>query len=82
MEPAYIIFSGINGAGKTTLYKSGMWKTASTPSSLYRVNPDEIIRACNLDANNRTDQLKAGRIAVREITTHFDVLFSRSKIPC
>ena len=71
MCPVYIIFAGINGAGKTTLFKSGLWKTETTPFELQSVNPDEIIKSKNLRENDKRDQLEAGKIAVREIQAHF-----------
>lgn len=71
MQPTYIIFAGINGAGKTTLFKSNMWETMETPTKLFRVNPDEIAKEKHLDANNESDQLLAGKIAVKEIKAHF-----------
>ena len=72
MTPTYIIFAGINGAGKTTLFKSHMWESGAMPSKLYRVNPDEILIENNLDANSKSDQLTAGKIAIREIESHFE----------
>lgn len=71
MQPTYIIFAGINGAGKTTLFKSNMWETIETPTKLFLVNPDEIAKEKHLDANNESDQLLAGKIAVKEIKAHF-----------
>ena len=71
MCPVYIIFAGINGAGKTTLFKSDLWKTEAIPKAVYRVNPDEIIKARKFDANEKQDQLRAGKIAVRMINAYF-----------
>ena len=72
MQPTYIIFAGINGAGKTTLFKSKMWETANIPEMLYRVNPDEIVKENKLDSSSDSDQLLAGKIAVKEIKSHFE----------
>ena len=72
MQPTYIIFAGINGAGKTTLFKSKMWETTNIPEMLYRVNPDEIVKENKLDSSSDSDQLLAGKIAVKEIKSHFE----------
>lgn len=72
MQPEYVIFAGINGAGKTTLFKSNFWRFATTPSELFRVNPDEIIREEGLNPESQSDQLKAGRIAIAQIKAHFE----------
>ncbi len=76
MQPFYIIFAGINGAGKTTLFQSNIWKTDMIPNKLYRVNPDEILRINHLDPYSKKDQLKAGKMAIKKMETHFDKLES------
>ncbi len=72
MQPIYIIFAGINGAGKTTLFRSNMWETTKTPPKLFRVNPDETVKKRHLNPNDESDQLLAGKMAVKEIKLHFE----------
>lgn len=61
MEKVYNIYAGINGAGKSTLYQ-----TAFFDPNMKRINPDEIVQSIG-DWRNELDQIKAGKIAVKEI---------------
>lgn len=61
MEKVYNIYAGINGAGKSTLYQ-----TAFFDPNMKRINPDEIVQRIG-DWRNELDQMKAGKIAVKEI---------------
>lgn len=61
MEKVYNIYAGINGAGKSTLYQ-----TAFFEPNMKRINPDEIVQRIG-DWRNELDQMKAGKIAVKEI---------------
>ena len=36
------------------------------------MNPDDILRGNNFDANNKKDHLRAGKIAVRQINRYFE----------
>lgn len=71
-EPYYILFAGVNGAGKSTLFHTGMWQHGSIESAkaLPRVNPDEIAAENDWNPNDRSAQLKAGRVAVERIRQH------------
>lgn len=68
----YIVFAGVNGAGKTTLFRTGLWQNGSFPNDLPRVNPDEIIAEHGWDWRSRSDQIKAGKEAVRRIRGHLE----------
>lgn len=61
MEKVYNIYAGINGAGKSTLYQ-----TAFYDANMKRINPDEIVQQFG-DWKNESDQITAGKIAVKEI---------------
>lgn len=71
-RPYYILFAGVNGAGKSTLYRTGLWETGSLGPSMPRVNSDEILQDNGWDWRSESDQMKAGRIAVRRIRQHFE----------
>ena len=71
-QPYYIVFGGVNGAGKTTLFRTGLWQNGSFPNDLPRVNPDEIITEHGWDWRSRSDQIKAGKEAVRRIRGHLE----------
>ena len=62
----YLIFAGVNGAGKTTLYQ-----THSEYKNLPRVNMDEIVRSFG-SWKDRSDVMKAGKIAVGRIREYFE----------
>lgn len=61
MEKVYNIYAGINGAGKSTLYQ-----TVFFDPNMKRINPDEIVQQIG-DWRNESDQMKAGKLAVKEI---------------
>jgi len=61
----YILFAGVNGAGKSTLYQS-----IGIGESMPRINTDEILREFG-DWRNRTDLMKAGKIAVTRLKQYF-----------
>ncbi|MBQ9042556.1 MAG: hypothetical protein IJ111_07045 [Eggerthellaceae bacterium] len=75
-EPYYILFAGVNGAGKSTLFRTALWQHGEIDASLARVNSDEILVANGWNPLSESDQIKAGRLAVREIRGHFDKLES------
>jgi len=62
----YVIIAGVNGAGKSTLYQ-----TISSFHNMERVNTDEIVRSFGVWSNSE-DVLKAGKIAVNNISKYFD----------
>lgn len=61
MKKEYNIYAGINGAGKSTLYQNNFYDP-----NMKRINPDEIVQQIG-DWRNESDQIKAGKIAVKEI---------------
>lgn len=61
MDKTYTIFAGVNGAGKSTLYQ-----LHSLDKNQPRVNTDEIVQKIG-DWKNVRDQIKAGKIAVKNI---------------
>lgn len=69
--PFYVVFAGVNGAGKSTLFQSGLWRNASMPRSLPRVNPDEILRELGGDWRSPADQREAGKVALERIERLF-----------
>lgn len=72
--PYYILFAGVNGAGKSTLFRTGMWQHGDTDTALNdlpRVNPDEILVENGWDSYSQSAQIKAARIAVERIGSHF-----------
>ena len=71
-KPYYIVFAGVNGAGKSTLFRTGLWQNSSFPNGLPRVNPDEIIVEHGWNWQNESDQMKAGKEAVRRMRAHFE----------
>jgi predicted ABC-type ATPase len=62
----YILIAGVNGAGKSTLYH-----TINSLQDMLRVNTDEIIRTFG-NWQNASDNLKAGKIAVKKIKEYFE----------
>ena len=70
--PFYVVFAGVNGAGKSTLYQSGLWQLPGMPSTMERVNPDEILREQGGDWRSSSDQLRAGREARKRINELFE----------
>jgi len=68
----YIIFAGVNGAGKSTLYRSNQWVMNEGDEQLPRVNPDEILNEFGGTWSSFSDQIKAGKIALRRIEQHFE----------
>ncbi|WP_165045754.1 zeta toxin family protein [Adlercreutzia sp. ZJ138] len=72
LRPFYIVFAGVNGAGKSTLYRSGLWRSADIPEKMARVNPDEIVRELGGSWRNTSDQLRAGRVALKRIDELFE----------
>lgn len=66
-HPCYLLFAGVNGAGKSTLFQTGHWNQDGNIDVLPRINPDEIIVANGWDWRSEVDQIKAGKIAVRQI---------------
>ena len=75
-KPYYLVFAGVNGAGKSTLYRTGLWQNGSIPPEMPRVNSDEIIVERGWDWRSESDQIKAGKEAVRRMRGHFDRLES------
>ena len=69
--PFYVVFGGVNGAGKTTLYRSGLWRCASMPKSMSRINPDELLRESGGSWQNAKDQKQAGKAALERIEKLF-----------
>lgn len=69
-RPWCIVFAGVNGSGKSTLYRTGLWRTASMPLHMARVNPDEILRAQGGDWSRTSDQIAAGKEALRTLDDH------------
>ena len=69
-RPFYVLFAGVNGAGKSTLFKSGMWEFSGVFGKALRVNPDEILVDQGGDWRSETDQIRAGREAVRRINQY------------
>lgn len=63
----YFLFAGINGAGKTTLFRSGQWMYANSMMDIPRINSDEILVEQGGDWRSTTDQIRAGREAVRRV---------------
>lgn len=61
----YILIAGVNGAGKSTLYQS-----LQNLQDMPRVNTDEILREFG-DWRNISDEIKAGKIAVKKIAGYF-----------
>lgn len=72
MQPFYIVFAGVNGSGKSTLFRSGLWRTDGIPLSMPRVNPDEMLRDGKGDWKSISDQVEAGKLALRAIDGHFE----------
>ena len=66
-RPTYVVFAGVNGAGKSTFYHTGFWKGSTMPSSLERINSDEIVVENGGDPRSGADQIRAGREALRRI---------------
>ncbi len=66
-RPWYLLFAGVNGAGKSTLYRSQLWIRPDMPLLIERVNADEILLEQGGDWRNQTDQIRAGREAIRRI---------------
>ncbi|MDR0899491.1 MAG: zeta toxin family protein [Lactobacillaceae bacterium] len=61
----YLIIAGVNGPGKSTLFESGKYFPEGTREN--RVNADEELKSINGDSNNKVDQLKGGKIAVKKM---------------
>mgnify|MGYP002802011653 CR=1 FL=1 len=61
----YILIAGVNGAGKSTLYQ-----TLHSMQNMPRVNTDEILKEFG-DWRNRSDLVKAGKLAVARIEEYF-----------
>lgn len=74
-QPTYIVFAGVNGVGKSTFYHSGQWAASTSMLSMPRVNPDEILVRSGGKSDSRTDQMRAGREALRMM----DDLFAKRK---
>lgn len=74
----YILIAGVNGAGKSTLYQS-----LQSLQDMPRVNTDEILREFG-DWRNRSDMMKAGKIAVKKIAGYFDegITFNQETTLC
>ena len=66
-RPWYVVFAGVNGSGKSTLYQTGLWRTATMPKSMMRVNPDELLRAQGGSWESSRDQFAAGKAALTTI---------------
>lgn len=62
-RPWYIVFAGVNGSGKSTLYRTNLWRTPGMPTSMPRVNPDELLSANGGNASSARDQIQAGKEA-------------------
>lgn len=65
--PVYLVFAGVNGAGKSTLYHADFWQTGTLNRSLPRINSDEILVEQGGDPASRSDQMRAGREALRRL---------------
>ena len=70
-RPWYIVFAGVNGSGKSTLYRTNLWRTPGMPTSMPRVNPDELLSANGGNASSARDQIQAGKEALALIDSHF-----------
>ena len=77
-KPCYILFAGANGTGKTTLYKMH-----PEYQNLPRINTDEIVREYG-NWQDLSNQLKAGRKAVKLLKAYFDdnVTFNQETTLC
>lgn len=77
-KPVYILFAGVNGSGKSTLYK-----LHPEYQNLPRVNTDEIARNSG-DWRNITNQLEAGKKAVKLIKSYLDesITFNQETTLC
>lgn len=69
--PVYLLFAGVNGVGKSTFYRANHWHEADIPAKLPRVNSDELLVDHGGDPLSSSDQIKAGREALRLIDKHF-----------
>lgn len=67
-RPWYIVFAGVNGSGKSTLYRTNLWRTPGMPTSMPRVNPDELLSANGGNASSARDQIQAGKEALALMT--------------
>lgn len=70
-RPWYIVFAGVNGSGKSTLYCTNLWRAPGMPTSMPRVNPDELLSAKGGNASSACDQIQAGKEALALIDGHF-----------
>lgn len=68
--PFYVVFAGVNGAGKSTLFHSDAWRMPDMPHVMPRVNPDEILREQGGNWADPSDQLTAGKAALRAVEEH------------
>lgn len=59
-EKLYILYAGVNGAGKSTLYQL-------QDIHLPRINTDEIVQQIGGDWRSTRDQMKAGKIAAKQL---------------
>lgn len=70
--PVYLVFAGVNGAGKSTFYHADFWQTGILNRSLPRINSDEILVEQGGDPSSRSDQLLAGREALRRLDDYLE----------
>lgn len=64
MSKKYYIFAGVNGAGKSTLYKSDYLSEGI--KELPYINADNILRTFSDDWKSAENQMKSGRMAIKE----------------
>lgn len=75
-RPTYVVFAGVNGAGKSTFYHSDFWLEDNVDRKMPRVNPDEILLSFDGDPQSKSDQLRAGKEALKQIDHYFQQLES------
>lgn len=75
-KPTYVLFAGINGAGKSTLFETYKDDFPVLSRTIQRVNPDEILRNFGGNPENKQDQAKSAKIAVKNLKSYMTNLVS------
>lgn len=70
--PQYVVFAGVNGAGKSTLFRSGLWQSYEFDGDMPRVNPDEILKRSGGSPASRSEQIDAGKQALKLAKSYLD----------
>lgn len=66
-RPNFVLFAGINGAGKSTLYITYKEDFPVLSSTTFRVNPDELLREFGGHPDNKKDQARSAKLALKKI---------------